>query len=124
MAIYMSNCKCQNTAGSAEAHVPDFSVVGFRGEAGAKGVPALEGVLALDLSVCVTASYNAGTNQICFNVPVYGNYCVQSPIPIPINASLKACVETCGSIIPHGLQATLYLNGNPILTQTLWGTCP
>jgi len=76
------------------------------------------------LEVCVTASYNAGTNQICFKVPIYGDYCVQSPITIPISASLKACVKTCGSFIPHGLQATMYLNGNPFLTKTLWGNCP
>ena len=124
----MSDCKCKDNPGAAEAHVPDFSVVGFSAVAGAgagaPGAAVHEGVKALKLSACVSASYNAGTNQICFTVPIYGNYCVASPVPIPVGATLKACVETCGSFIPHGLQATMYLNNNPIFTATLWGTCP
>lgn len=120
----MSNCKCQQGSGTSEAHVPDFSIVGFNADTNVKSVAALEGVHALQLSVCVSASYNAGTNQICFTVPVYGNYCVASPVPIPVSAALKACVQTCGSLMPHGLQCTLYLNGSAVLTKTLFGTCP
>jgi len=119
----MSNCKCQGT-GTNEAQVADFSTVGFNADANAPSVAALEGVHALQLSVCVSASYNAGTNQICFAVPIYGNFCVTSPVPIPVSAALKACVQTCGSFLPHGLQCTLYLNGSAIVSKTLWGTCP
>jgi len=120
----MSNCKCQQGSGTSEAQVRDFSIVGFHADTNVPSVPALEGVLALKLSVCVKASCTAGSNQICFTVPAFGDYCVTSPIPVPVGATLKACVQTCGSFIPHGLQCTLYLNDSVLVTKTLWGTCP
>lgn len=112
---------------SGEAQVPDFSVVGFASPAGgaltAQAHPELEGVHALQLQVCVSASYNSSTNQICFSVPVYGTLCILSPISIPVGASLKACAQTCGSIIPTGLRATVYVNGNAIWSGTVVGSC-
>lgn len=111
-------------------HVPDFSVVGFTsGAAGAAGdrlvqahaeVPDLK---ALKLAACVGASYNSSTNQICFSVPIYGNVCITSPISIPVSAEIRACVETCGRLIPTGLKGTIYVNGGPIWSGTIIGSC-
>jgi len=112
------SCSCQGE--TSAQHVSDFTVTGFSG-AGAPNVQ-LDGVQALDLSFCVAASTQAG-NQICFTVPIYGKFCVTSPIPIPPGAEIKACGETCGRIIPTGLKVTLYLNGNAILTRVVWGSC-
>lgn len=112
------SCSCQGD--TSVQHVPDFTVTGFRGSAPAN--VQLEGVHALRLSFCATASTEAN-NQICFSVPVFGKYCVTSPIPIPSGAEIKACGETCGGLIPSGLKVTIYLNGNAILTKVLWGNC-
>ena len=118
----MSNCPdCQQKANAGLAHVPDFSVAGF-GAHGPSNVN-LEGVHALMLSACVSASYNSATNQICFNVPIYGNYCVTSPVQLPVSAQLKACVQTCGSFIPTGLKVSIYANGTVIYSGVLWGSC-
>ncbi len=104
---------------AASSHVPDFSVHGFRRE---DAKPAhLEGVLALRLSVCVGASLKNG--QICFSLPIYGDFCITCPIPIPVNASLKVCAETCGSILPTGVTATLYVNGAPVWSFPVVGSC-
>jgi hypothetical protein len=80
-------------------------------------------VQALQLQVCVGASYNPSTNQICFSVPIYGDLCIASPFPIPVGGALKACASTCGSIFPTGLKVTIYLNGNPIWSGTVVGSC-
>lgn len=111
-------CTCQNNA-AGEA-VPDFTAAGFRGASAVQSQH--EGVQALDMSFCVAASTEAG-NQICFTVPIYGKFCITSPIPIPPNAQLKACGQTCGSFIPTGVKVTVYLNGNPIFTKVVWGVC-
>jgi len=115
----------QGKDSGARALVPDFSVVGFA--EGRKGVveahARLTGLRALRLSVCVGASYNPATNQICFTIPIYGDFCVTSPVQIPIGGDLKACAETCGPIIPTGLKVTIYLNGNPIFSDTIVGNC-
>ncbi|WP_343622339.1 hypothetical protein [Roseateles puraquae] len=117
MEGFIMTCTCQT---NASAHVPDFSVTGFRGAAAAP--VQLEGIQALDLSFCVEASTAAG-NQICFSVPVFGRFCVTSPIPIPAGAQLRACGETCGSFIPTGLKVTIYLNGNVLFSTVVWGSC-
>jgi len=112
-------------------HVPDFTVAGLEGAApdGSAevtrfgGQADLAGVQALRLSVCVGASYNPQTQQICFQIPIYGNFCVRLPISIPVGASLKVCAQTCGSIIPTGLKATIYVNGNVVKTIVLFGVC-
>jgi hypothetical protein len=116
---------------SSNAPVPDFETVGFGGAGGAQSNAltqahaALGDVRALSLSGCVGASYNAGTNQICFSIPIYGQLCVTSPISIPVSASIKACFQTCGSIFPHGVQVSIYLNGSstPIYSGTVVGFC-
>lgn len=112
------SCSCQGD--TSAQHVPDFTVTGFSGPSPASA--QLEGVHALLLSFCVAASTEAN-NQICFSVPVFGKFCVTSPIPIPPGAQIKACGETCGAIIPKGLKVTIYLNGTAILTKVLWGSC-
>ncbi|WP_419689729.1 hypothetical protein ACN22W_24515 [Burkholderia theae] len=121
---------CENCNQEAEGqHVPDFATRGFEESTQALSSETqaqLQGVEALKLSVCVAASYNQSTNQICFNIPVYGNFCVTSPVHIPVSATIKACAQTCGSLIPHGLKVSIYLNGSstPILTKVVWGRCP
>jgi hypothetical protein len=118
------NCNQETT----DQHVPDFTTRGFDEAPQALSSQTqaqLQGVEALKLSVCVSASYNQSTNQICFNIPIYGNFCVTSPIHIPGSATIKACAQTCG-LIPHGLKVSIYLNGSstPILTKVIWGRCP
>ena len=112
------SCSCQG--GVSAQHVPDFTVSGVHGAHAAN--PQLAGVQALGLSFCVAASTEAN-NQICFTVPVYGKFCITSPVSIPPGAELRACGETCGSFIPTGLKATIYLNGNAIFTTVIWGSC-
>lgn len=105
--------------------VPDFTVKGFDGESSslAAAHAQLKDVKALKLSVCVSASYNPSTNKICFNIPIYGDFCITSPVSIPIGGELKACAETCGSLIPTGLKVTVYLNGTAIWSGTVVGSC-
>ncbi|CAN7669957.1 MULTISPECIES: hypothetical protein [unclassified Acidovorax] len=128
----MSDCNCnQNNANDNSAQVPNFAEAGFaEGNSHAQALQAnagvaaqLEGVHALKLSVCVGASYNASTNKICFTIPIYGNYCVTSPVHIPVGGQIKVCAQTCGSFIPTGLKATIYLNGSVIANVTLFGAC-
>ena len=101
---------------ATKAFVTSFSM-GLAEELRPHGIPALM------LSACVSASYNSATNQICFNVPIYGNYCVTSPVQLPVSAQLKACVQTCGSFIPTGLKVSIYANGTVIYSGVLWGSC-
>jgi hypothetical protein len=105
--------------------VPDYTLTGFDISPNrlVESHARLKDLLALRLSVCVGASYNPATNQICFSVPIYEDLCVTSPVPIPVGASLKACAETCGGLIPSGLKVTIYLNGNPIFNGTVVGHC-
>lgn len=116
-----------NASASSGDHVPDFETVGFvggsSGDALAEAHAALPDLLALSLSVCVSASYNPTTNEICFTIPVYGNRCVTSPVHIPIGGQLKACAQTCGTIIPKGLKVTIYLNDKVLFTKTIIGSC-
>jgi hypothetical protein len=117
-------CDDKKEMGAAAA-VPDFTVMGFdRNAAGvAEAHARLKDVRALKLSVCVGARYDPGANKICFSIPIYGDLCVNSPLHLPVGADLKACAETCGSIIPTGLKATVYFNGNAIWSGTVVGSC-
>jgi|1185.fasta_scaffold80743_1 hypothetical protein len=113
---------------SSNAPVPDFETVGFDGaqaNALTQAHAALGDVKALSLKVCVSASYDPGTNKICFTIPIYGQYCFTSPIKIPVGGTLKACAQTCGSPFPHGVQASVYLNNNPtpFYSGTVFGHC-
>lgn len=107
--------------------VPDFTVTGFDLTSKSNQLAAahaqFKDVKALKLSVCVGASYNPSTNNICFNIPIYGDICITSPVPIPVGGELKACAETCGSIFPTGLKVTVYLNGAAIFSGTVVGSC-
>ncbi len=124
----MSDCKCNENHDSVNSQiVPDFTKVGFAPAVAQthKATADLQsqGVLALKLSACVSASYNQQTNKICFTAPIYGDFCVTSPVTIPAGAEIKACVETCGSFFPSGLKVTIYLNGSVIYSTVLWGSC-
>jgi len=122
MSTNCPDCQAANANTNSTEHVPNFAVTGFSGNS--RAVPQLaEGVHALFLSVCVGANYNSATNQICFSIPIYGNYCVTSPISIPIGGEIKVCAQTCGSFIPKGLKATVYLNDSVIFTTVLFGSC-
>jgi hypothetical protein len=107
------------------AAVPNYSKVGF--ESSSDPISAananLKDVRAMLLEVCVGASYDSATNQICFEIPVYGDKCITSPIPIPVGGDLKICAKTCGPFIPTGVKATVYLNDNPIWNGTIFGSC-
>jgi hypothetical protein len=106
--------------------VSDFTTFGFEGEItslSAEALEQLEGVEALAIKGCVTASYDSKTNKICFKIPVLGSYCFTSPIKIPVGAKLKACFETCGKIIPTGAKVTVYLNDKVLFTKVI-GKCP
>ena len=119
----MSDCKCQQTTASGTSHVPDFSVQGFGDQQVATKALDLEGVLALNISACVSASYDPGTNKICFKFPVIGSLGITSPIQIPGGAELKVCGQTCGSFLPKGLKITLYVNGSSLWSGCIWGNC-
>jgi hypothetical protein len=108
--------------------VPDFTAAGFtassevtaNAETFNAALATLQGVEALAISGCVTASVSG--NQICFSIPIFGRFCFPSPVPIPIGAQLKACFSTCGRIIPTGAKVTIYLNGRAIFTRVV-GRC-
>jgi hypothetical protein len=117
-------CPSTNPSGSAGT-VPDFTVTGFShdGNRLTDAHAKLKDLKAMKLSVCVGASYNPSTNQICFSIPIYGDFCVNSPVHIPVGGELKVCAETCGSFIPTGVKATVYLNGAVVFTTTIVGSC-
>jgi hypothetical protein len=123
----MSDCNCKDTQ-----VIPDFTKEGFskKGNVGASNMISTaslhqqlagQGVQALDISACVSATYNG--SQICLNFPIIGNICFTAPISIPVNASLKACGSTCGSFIPTGLKITLYVNDVAMWSGVIWGIC-
>jgi hypothetical protein len=118
-----------NAGEGTEAHVPDFSAVGFAATSAssedqlAQAHAAVPELLALALSVCVSASYDPGTNKICFTVPIYGQFCITPPVSIPVGGQLKACAQTCGQFIPTGLKVTIYLNGTVIWSGKVVGRC-
>lgn len=115
----------EETGPIGSASVPNYSVVGFGDKSSqiAAAHANISDLKALRLSACVGASYISDSNKICFKIPLYGDFCVTSPVPIPIDAEIKACAETCGQFIPTGLKATIYLNGNSIWSGNLAGSC-
>jgi hypothetical protein len=120
-----SDAQSSSTNASTDEPVPDFSVVGFGSSTTnplAEAHAQLQDLTALQLQVCVSASYNPTTNKICFTVPIYGHLCITPPIKVPVGATLKACAQTCG-IIPHGLKVTIYLNNTVIYSGTVVGRC-
>jgi hypothetical protein len=118
-----------NKNASSGDHVPDFETVGFTAAAAssedqlAQAHAAVPELLALALSVCVAASYNSSSNQICFTIPIYGDFCITSPVRLPVNPTIKVCAQTCGTIIPTGLKVTVYVNGSAVFTRTIVGRC-
>ena len=120
----MSNCPdCRGNANAGSDHVPNFAVTGFDSVPATQKMPLADNVQALQVKACVSASYNPGTNQICFDLPYFGQHCINSPVSIPVGGQLSACAQTCGSIIPTGAKVTISLNGNPIYSYTLFGSC-
>lgn len=115
---------------SSNTPVPDFETAGFGGGGDptanfvTQAHAALGDVKALSLSGCVGASYDPTTNQICFSIPIYGQRCVTSPVPIPPGATVKACFQTCGVFVPTGFRVSIYLNGNSTpIYSTVFGNC-
>lgn len=117
------SCQCQSQAANvaAAAHVTDFSAAGFTDD-DAVAMPSFDGIQAALIKFCAAASVDS-SGKVCFKAPVFGPICVKLPIPIPVNADIKACGETCGSFIPTGLKVTIYLNGSPVFTKVVVGSC-
>src|SRR5690242_8167440 len=67
----------EKKASGAPALVADFTVEGFdrKSPSLADAHSRMKDLRALKLSVCVGASYNPGTNEICFEIPIYGKAC-------------------------------------------------
>ena len=80
---------------------------------------------AAKITVCVKAEYNNG--KICVHFPIVGPICFSVPVSIPGGASVKVCMESCGfrfGMPPFdGIKATVYLQGNPIWSGVIWGSC-
>lgn len=117
---------CNDTNETDSNHVRDFTATGF-GDSGSSRMAQAHAeypdLQALKFSVCVRASYDPSTGKICFTFPIYGQVCIKSPVPIPVGATLKACAETCGPLIPTGLKVSIYLNGNRIWSGVVYGDC-
>ena len=70
-------------------------------------------------SFCVGA--NVSGRKICVHLPVIGNVCVNSPVPIPVGAHASAC--TCSKWgIPCGAKFTVSVAGHTILSKGV-GCC-
>lgn len=80
---------------------------------------------AAKISACVGATYDNG--RICVNFPIIGNICFNVPLSIPVGASVKVCMETCGfKITPpffKGVKATVYFQDSAIWSGVIWGSC-
>ncbi|WP_420572696.1 hypothetical protein [Kordia sp.] len=80
---------------------------------------------AAKISVCVGAKYENG--RICVNFPIVGDICFNVPLSIPVDASVKVCMESCGFRIGvppfKGIKATVYFQGSAIWTGVIWGNC-
>jgi len=109
-------------------NVPDFSVHGFAAPIASAAIAAESvetfavpsDVHAAKISACVSATYDNG--KVCFTIPIIGKKCVSVPVHIPVGASLKICLSTCGSIIPTGAKCTLYVNNVAVYTFVV-GRC-
>ncbi len=81
--------------------------------------------LAAQMSACVSAKYENG--RICVNFPVIGDICFNAPISIPVGATVKVCMSTCGfkfGVPPFkGLKATVYFEDSAIWSGVIWGSC-
>lgn len=81
--------------------------------------------LAAQISACVSAKYDDG--RICVDFPIVGNICFNVSLPIPVDASVKVCMESCGFRIGvppfKGIKATVYSQDSPIWSGVIWGSC-
>jgi hypothetical protein len=74
---------------------------------------------AVNPSVCVGGSVNG--RKICVNLPVIGTKCINSPISLPVGASVRAC--TCSHWgVPTGANVKVTAAGRTILSQNV-GWC-
>ncbi len=106
--------------------VPDLTKT--QGKVGSSNVQAFEfhpSTLAAQISACVSASYDNG--KICVNFPVVGDICFNVPLSIPVGATVKVCMETCGfkfGVPPFkGIKATVYFQDSAIWSGVIWGSC-
>lgn len=99
-----------------------------QGEVHASNVQAFQfhsSTLAAQISACVSAKYDNG--QICVNFPIVGDICFSVPLSIPVDATVKVCMETCGfrfGVPPFdGIKATVYFQGSAIWSGVIYGSC-
>jgi hypothetical protein len=122
-------CDCGNkTQQLAAAEVPDFTSAEFSPSSQTSvqvntlntALSTLQDVEALSFSGCVTGKPSG--KDICFTVPILGRYCIPSPAPIPANARVVVCFQSCGSSIPTGFRLTIYINAKAVSTIVI-GRC-
>lgn len=81
--------------------------------------------LAADITACVSATYENG--KICVDFPIVGNICFNAPISVPVGATVKVCMQTCGfrfGVPPFGgIKATVYFGDKALWSGTIWGSC-
>lgn len=106
--------------------VPDLTKT--HGAAGASNLQPFElhpSTLAAQISVCVSAKYDNG--KICVNFPVVGEICFKAPLSIPVDATVKVCMQTCGTKFTppffKGIKATVYFQDKAIWSGVIWGSC-
>lgn len=126
-------CDCGNkTQQLAAAEVPDFTASELSPSSQTAvqintqintlntALSTLQDVEALSILGCVTGKLSG--KNICFTVPILGRYCVPSPAPIPANAKIIVCFQSCGSPILTGFKLTIYINGKAVNTIVI-GRC-
>ncbi len=106
--------------------VPDLTKT--HGAANGSNVQAFEfhpSTLAAQISACVSATYDNG--KICVNFPIVGDICFNVPLSIPVGATVKVCMETCGFRIGvppfKGIKATVYFQDSAIWSGVIYGSC-
>jgi hypothetical protein len=106
--------------------VPDITKT--HGEATHANVQAFEfhpSTLAAQIRLCASAQYDDG--KICVHFPAIGKICFKAPLSIPLNATVKVCMETCGFKLKppffKGIKATVYFDDKAIWSGVIWGSC-
>lgn len=126
----MSNNKCKCDEEEATNYVvSDFTTEGFESSETSKAATQLnaahsemDDLLALQMSACVGAHIKDG--KLCFTIPIYGDFCINLPFKLPVDANVKVCVETCTKwVVPTGVRYTAYYNDKSIMSGTLIGAC-
>ena len=73
------------------------------------------------LSECISVSIN--NDQVCLNIPIYGQVCITLPIGLPSGTLAQACLNVCTHFgIPTGVTVSIAVAGQTIVTKT-FGYC-